>query len=295
MNAIRQPIMNKMWLVPFLFVVLSASSALAQDTLYINISGDEVLPGHQLALPVVYVDDLDTIGFIKMRFTLESNLTYFWSDSTIIDTCYNCLDSLCSNLDTTLCTLGTGLIDVAGTALADWPYVRARKESDIQISVTASYAMAGQSSGTPISRWTNGTLITVKPIAGRDCNFLDTLPLDDRITYLFQPANGVGEYYLNLSYAPLTAVKRQFGYAVVQPPITAQMHGDVNYDRVVDVLDVSGLINYAFRGGDEPCPICAGDINCDSVIDVIDVNLLINYAFRGGDPPCATEDCTYYP
>ena len=63
------------------------------------------------------------------------------------------------------------------------------------------------------------------------------------------------------------------------------VHGDANGDVLVDIADVSYLINYLFIGGPAPDPLAAGDANCDQVVDIADVSYLINYLFIGGPTP----------
>jgi thermitase len=63
-------------------------------------------------------------------------------------------------------------------------------------------------------------------------------------------------------------------------------HGDTNGDGVINSADVVYLINYLFKGGPAPDPLCAGDVNCDDVINSADVVYLINYLFKGGPAPC---------
>jgi hypothetical protein len=63
------------------------------------------------------------------------------------------------------------------------------------------------------------------------------------------------------------------------------VRGDANGDGVVDVSDVSYLINYLFLGTSAPQPMDAGDATCDGMVDIADVLYLINYLFLGGSPP----------
>jgi hypothetical protein len=61
--------------------------------------------------------------------------------------------------------------------------------------------------------------------------------------------------------------------------------GDANGDSEVGPGDVVFLINYLYRSGDAPDPMCAGDANGDGVVGPGDIVYLINYLFRGGSPP----------
>jgi hypothetical protein len=62
--------------------------------------------------------------------------------------------------------------------------------------------------------------------------------------------------------------------------------GDCNENGLIEPGDVIFLLNYLFRGGDAPQPLCRGDANCNGDRDPGDVVLLINYLFKGNVPPC---------
>ena len=49
------------------------------------------------------------------------------------------------------------------------------------------------------------------------------------------------------------------------------------------------LINYIFKSGPAPDPLCVGDANGDDTINIGDAVYLINYIFKGGLAP--VEDC----
>jgi hypothetical protein len=65
--------------------------------------------------------------------------------------------------------------------------------------------------------------------------------------------------------------------------------GDANSDVGVNVGDAVYLINYIFKQGPAPSPICSGDANGDDDTNVGDAVYLINYVFNDGPPP--VEDC----
>ena len=52
--------------------------------------------------------------------------------------------------------------------------------------------------------------------------------------------------------------------------------GDVNHDDVVNISDLTELINYVLNEGGDICQICA-DFNCDGYINISDLTELINY------------------
>ena len=65
--------------------------------------------------------------------------------------------------------------------------------------------------------------------------------------------------------------------------------GDANGDGAVNVGDTVYLINYVFKGGDAPNPLCIGDANGDEDVNVGDSVYIINYVFKGGAEP--VEGC----
>jgi M6 family metalloprotease-like protein len=63
--------------------------------------------------------------------------------------------------------------------------------------------------------------------------------------------------------------------------------GDANDDGVINLLDITYLINHVYRGGPAPDPVEAGDVNGNGVINLLDITYLINYIYKGGpDPTC---------
>jgi hypothetical protein len=66
--------------------------------------------------------------------------------------------------------------------------------------------------------------------------------------------------------------------------------GDLNWDDIVDILDVPHIVYYLFRDWDAPCPIKAADANCDQEVTIADAVYLINYIFRSGSAP---QICDY--
>ena len=66
--------------------------------------------------------------------------------------------------------------------------------------------------------------------------------------------------------------------------------GDVNWDELIEVVDVIYLINYLFKHGPDPSPmLCVGDANADGDVAISDAVYLINYLFKSGPPP--SPDC----
>ena len=61
--------------------------------------------------------------------------------------------------------------------------------------------------------------------------------------------------------------------------------GDANGDEAVNLADAVYLINYVFKGGSAPDPLCVGDANGDDAVNLADAVHLINYVFKGGPAP----------
>ena len=62
--------------------------------------------------------------------------------------------------------------------------------------------------------------------------------------------------------------------------------GDPNNDGNVNILDITYLINYLYKGGPPPAPMeCTGDPNNDDSVNILDITYLINYLYKSGPPP----------
>jgi len=63
--------------------------------------------------------------------------------------------------------------------------------------------------------------------------------------------------------------------------------GDANGDDGVNILDITYLINYLYKGGPAPDPEIAGDADGNDSINILDITYLINYLYKDGpDPIC---------
>ncbi|SYZ72918.1 putative Subtilisin [Candidatus Zixiibacteriota bacterium] len=61
--------------------------------------------------------------------------------------------------------------------------------------------------------------------------------------------------------------------------------GDANNTGVINILDISYLINYLYKSGPAPVTFSAGDANSTLNINILDVSFLINYLYKGGPAP----------
>lgn len=62
--------------------------------------------------------------------------------------------------------------------------------------------------------------------------------------------------------------------------------GDINFDCILNVIDVVQMIGVAFRGDPLPVPPGRAELLCNPPTDVTDVVRLIDVVFRNGAPPC---------
>jgi len=63
--------------------------------------------------------------------------------------------------------------------------------------------------------------------------------------------------------------------------------GDVDGSGSVNILDVTYLIDYLYKGGPASQPIEASDVNSSGGVNLLDVTYIISYLYKGGpDPDC---------
>jgi hypothetical protein len=70
--------------------------------------------------------------------------------------------------------------------------------------------------------------------------------------------------------------------------------GDMSGDYRINILDITFLVVYLYKGGPAPVPKVTADVNADCSIDIIDITYMINYIYRDGPKPFL--GCSiYYP
>jgi uncharacterized Zn-finger protein len=132
----------------------------------------------------------------------------------------------------------------------------------------------------------------------------DPLPPGDGplFTLTFTAIDSATIYVDTCAYVPSLEVLQlmdPYGGPAISPHFTPRIFnvvicpytpGDLNWDQIVDLLDLPLLIYYLFRDWDAPCPLKAADVNCDQDVGLVDVVYLINYIFRSGPAP---QTCEY--
>ncbi len=61
--------------------------------------------------------------------------------------------------------------------------------------------------------------------------------------------------------------------------------GDANNDSTVNILDITFLINYLYKGGPAPEFLEACNANGDDAVNILDITYLIAYLYKGGPKP----------
>jgi len=93
----------------------------------------------------------------------------------------------------------------------------------------------------------------------------------------------LGEADLETTIAALRAAT----VAACQIACLIEVDGDVNVSGSVTSADIIYLVNFVFKGDDEPQPCQAnGDVNCSSSVTSADIIYLVNFVFKGDDAPC---------
>jgi len=73
-------------------------------------------------------------------------------------------------------------------------------------------------------------------------------------------------------------------FVVAKPEIT-YICGDADGSGAVNLLDITFLISYLYKGGPVPDPVEAADADGSGGINLLDCTYLINYLYKGGPPP----------
>ena len=61
--------------------------------------------------------------------------------------------------------------------------------------------------------------------------------------------------------------------------------GDANHSSLVNIQDITYLINFLYKGGPIPSCYYEGDANGSKIINIQDITYLINYLYKGGPAP----------
>jgi len=95
-------------------------------------------------------------------------------------------------------------------------------------------------------------------------------------------------YAISLS-SPCAVGNNRCGVLIGALEPGCRLCGDLDYDGLVNVLDLLYLINYKYNDGPAPDPFASGDFNVDGRINIIDVIYLIHYEYKNGPEPICPD------
>lgn len=72
------------------------------------------------------------------------------------------------------------------------------------------------------------------------------------------------------------------------PFVLTLQHGDADFSGAINILDVSYILSYLYKGGPVPQPVLvAGDFGCNGAVSILDVSSIIGNLYKSGPPsPC---------
>ncbi|MFH2037199.1 MAG: M20/M25/M40 family metallo-hydrolase [Candidatus Zixiibacteriota bacterium] len=79
--------------------------------------------------------------------------------------------------------------------------------------------------------------------------------------------------------ALISKIIETFGIEVVL------MNGDANNDGGINLLDITFIISYLYKGGSQPPILNQADANGNCNINILDITYLISYLYKGGPEP----------
>jgi hypothetical protein len=140
--------------------------------------------------------------------------------------------------------------------------------SPMECKMTFSFLPASLTDNPPLEAG-SGPIINIylQHLSGSGTNILDTTVL------MALPLNYDADY---ISYAPYVKT----GFLIDQP----LQRGDANIDGLINIFDITYLIQYLYLGGPPPDPY-TGNVNGIDPINIFDITYLIDYLYREGPPP----------
>ncbi|MEW5924982.1 MAG: DUF1028 domain-containing protein [Candidatus Zixiibacteriota bacterium] len=94
-----------------------------------------------------------------------------------------------------------------------------------------------------------------------------------------------GECYYNASFSVSISAGGQATEVNNCPTVWIYKCGDANGNCSGNILDITYLISYLYKGGPDPKPMEAGDTNGNGSINILDVTYYITYLYKGGPMP----------
>ena len=274
----------------FILTCLAVSQAAAQaDSADIAIIYKTAYPGSEDAYVEVWLDNHDfyIAGFQFMITLSNSDLIDFHTDSIIIDTIVIPVDT-CTGpephgdtcfVDSLIPTpVRFCSIDTAGCLTNKFDFMECHGDTGdtsssecnwIQVLGLAPY-------GDPIDPYAGGWRCLFK--FGVDVSCLPD-STDDRTTSFYITPGG------NSFLADPDGDLIPFRYTQGELMAWFGLEGDASGDSLVELADITYLVNYLYREGPMPCIPESGDANGSRLVELGDVIYLIEYLYRDGPAP----------
>ena len=93
-----------------------------------------------------------------------------------------------------------------------------------------------------------------------------------------------GNYFIESS-SPCTPANNECDVLIGALGPMEYVCGDANGDGVFNILDLTFILNYLYKGGPPPYPIFAGDADGNGSVNILDVAYFVNFLYKGGPAP----------
>ncbi|MEW5922775.1 MAG: right-handed parallel beta-helix repeat-containing protein, partial [Candidatus Zixiibacteriota bacterium] len=186
----------------------------------------------------------------------------------------------------------TGALTIDNCTFANNPNgaIYSRALCDVGSSIIANNGIYGINYESPLYDCT----ISECNIYNNDSDFIDPMGLIDMTCVIsIDPefcCPDSGNYWVTGNSPCLAANNScgvligKYGVGCVEPCVIF-ICGDANGSQSVNILDVTFIISYLYKGGPPPDPADAADVNNDGAINILDVTYLISYLYKGGPEP----------
>ncbi len=125
--------------------------------------------------------------------------------------------------------------------------------------------------------------------------YLDNIPIEGAVGSTFNATGatvGLGTHEVKVLVRDITDFVRNDPFGLLNEVLTWTIDvttdyicGDVNNDGVVDILDITYMVNFKFKGGPPPAILLSGDADGNGVVNVLDIIYLITFKFKSGPAP----------
>jgi len=136
-------------------------------------------------------------------------------------------------------------------------------------------------------------------ITGNEINFelpVTTVPAGGTIDVPFSLI--IHDTTASGAYSGTIAVTSDAGDFVIDLKLVVrdpEICGDVDGTGRINILDITYLVSYLYKGGPAPYSIQVADVNSSGNINLLDITHLISYLYKGGPPPNCTGIKSAYP